>query len=57
MNAFRIKVALAVLGSAKDVGNQNMIAACRNIINACTFGWRKYGNNAEWRLVQDFWMS
>ena len=50
----RLRITWAVLEAAKDAGDEKVIAACRRIITADRFGWRKHGNPADLKLVYSF---
>lgn len=51
----RMQITWAVLESAKDAGDEMVIAACRRIIIANTIGWCKHGNPADLRLILEFY--
>jgi hypothetical protein len=43
-----------VLESAKDVGDEIVIAACRRVIAADRIGWRTHGDPDDLRLILEF---
>jgi hypothetical protein len=43
-----------VLESAKNNGDDFVIAACRRLINADRIGWRKYADRRDYELVLAF---
>ena len=50
----RMHITWAVLESAKDAGDEMVVAARRRIIVAEHVGWRRHGNLADLRLVYSF---
>jgi hypothetical protein len=50
---WRMKVVMAVLESAKDIGHEPSIAACRRLIEANRKGWRRHHSPKDWELVRE----
>jgi hypothetical protein len=50
----RMMIISDVLESAKDNGDELVVAACRRLIRANTLGWRKHADPADFRLVMAF---
>ena len=50
----RMHITWAVLETAKDAGDEMVVAACRRIIVAERVGWRRHGKPADLRLVYSF---
>jgi hypothetical protein len=48
-----MRIVWAVLESAKDVGHEPTIAACRRLIDAYRKGWREHHDPKDWELVQE----
>lgn len=49
----RMQITWTVLEAAKDAGADQIIAACRRVIEADRIGWQKHGNAADYRMIRE----
>jgi hypothetical protein len=50
-----MRIVWAVLESAKDVGHEPTIAACRRLIRANSRGWQRHHDPKDWEHVLEIY--